>query len=109
MPRKQVGTETAREFLDKAVQQLSTERQAELKGERALREAEEVPVEPIAKKVDKGRFTLRNRHGWVITYNVNGGKVTLERSYRGAAVDSIKMSRNQARDHYRNQLRLGMR
>lgn len=62
-------------------------------------------VDVIARKC----FTLKNRHGWVLSYEVNPNNqtVTLHKRYKGDDVGDIVMNVEEARAHYAAQLRAG--
>jgi hypothetical protein len=67
---------------------------------------EPCPVEPLPPVV--ARHYLRNRFGWVFTYEVlEGDLVQILQSYRGAPASSYTMPKPQARSHYRRSLDQG--
>lgn len=59
--------------------------------------AQPKPVEP---KPEVTVSTLANKGGWNITYRINCKVAVVERSYRGEPVETLTMSREQARHHY---------
>lgn len=54
------------------------------------------------------RYYLWNRYGWLLTYSVAEGTVTLRRTFHGQpAGNDLTLTRDEARTHYARQLESG--
>jgi hypothetical protein len=54
-----------------------------------------------------GTFWLRNVHGWLVRFAVQGDAVTIHRTYRGMDVDERSLIRSEARLFWAQLLRQG--